>query len=223
VALKGFACVLLGCRTHVATLGIEHDGQGRVTAANVVAQVLQLILGTLSGKVGNLWFDAAGVVGGDVHNRFAELVNRAGFVGQLQRQAGRVWVQTHHQHGLVVRPGTVQFFYECHGNQESKRLYKKLSQTAPAKIRDSSTAALARSLARPIKGWCSRVIVSARASRAEFSSSTTSTKISVPSKTRISAGVCPSQNASGVRTTASASSWRKAASWRRAAARPCPE
>src|SRR5690606_24688561 len=136
VALKGLACVLLGCRTHVPTLGIQNDGQVRVAAANVVAQVLQLILGTLSGKVGNLRLDAAGVVGGDVHNRFAELVNRAGFVGQLQRQAGRVWVQTHRQHGLVVRPGTVQFFYECHGNQESKRLYKKLSQTAPAKIRE---------------------------------------------------------------------------------------
>src|SRR5690606_39795389 len=78
VALEGLAGILFGGRANVATFRIEHQRQGRVVAANVPAQRLELVFGAFGGKVGNLRLETTYIGRRGIDNGTAEFEDGVG-------------------------------------------------------------------------------------------------------------------------------------------------
>ena len=87
IALKGFNRILLGCGADIAALGIQNDRHQRRDAAHMLHQALQLPLGAMRGKVGNLGFERNYGIRRRVHNGRAEVINLVGIALQSARKA----------------------------------------------------------------------------------------------------------------------------------------
>src|SRR5690606_17896708 len=89
--------------------------QGRVVAANVPAQRLELVFGAFGGKVGNLRLETTYMGRRGIDNGTAEFEDGVGAALQFGREPGRVGVEAHHEQGRGMRPGGVELFFEGHG------------------------------------------------------------------------------------------------------------
>src|SRR5690606_15706607 len=114
IALEGFARILLRCRSDVAALGVQNNGQVRVVFTYVVTQSLQLVFRALGREVSDLRLDGAGVLGGYVDDGAAELEDGVGVALQFGGKALRVGIQAHCQHRTGRCPGLGQLFNEGH-------------------------------------------------------------------------------------------------------------
>ena len=114
IALEGLHRVLGRRAADVAALGVQNHRHPRRHLAHVGHQPLELTLGAVRGKVGNLRFEGDHQIGCGLHNGSAKIKNAAGIAAQRAREAGRLWVQSHAHHGLVAALSCAQPVKKAH-------------------------------------------------------------------------------------------------------------